>query len=92
MIDPSDENTGLPPLLPPDESDTLWSVLFTTGQADALSPGDGEPEGCLVLSVRGLANGPQGPEWAQCHIAFKHGTVTELLNQVESYLHSYPED
>jgi hypothetical protein len=83
----TDEQTGLPPLDEPTEADTLWAMVFGSGQADVLSPIDGSPRGCLVLSVRGL----NGPDWAQMHLAFPHGTISRLREHLDSYLAEYPE-
>jgi len=93
MIEPTDENTGLPPLDVPVEEDTIWALVFNSGQADVFSPIDGGPSGCMVLSVRGLIQGQQGvpSDWGQIHIAFPHGSVTRLRERIDDYLAQYPE-
>jgi hypothetical protein len=84
----TDEQTGLPPLDQPVEADTLWTMAFTSGQADVLSPVDSSPQGCFVLSVRGL----NGTDWGQVHIAVPHGAVTRLRAHLDRYLEHFPEE
>lgn len=93
MIEPTDLNTGLPPLDQPLEADTIWAMVFTSGQGDVLSPIDGGPSGCMVLSVRGLIGGTQGApsDWGQVHVAFPHGSVTRLRERIDDYLQMFPE-
>lgn len=87
-IDATDAGTGLPPLDQPDPADTLWAMVATSGQADVLSPIDGSPQGCCVLSVRGLNEG----EWVQMHLAIPHGAVTAIRNRLQDYLDLFPEE
>lgn len=87
-IDASDGATGLPPLDEPDPADTLWAMVLTTGQADVLSPVDSSPQGCCVLSVRGLHKG----SWAQMHLAIPHGSVTTIRDRLNDYLMLFPEE
>lgn len=84
----TDQQSGLPPLGEPVEQDTLWVMALGSGQADVLSPIDSSPQGCFVLSVRGLNQG----EWAQIHVAVPHGAVGLLRAHVASYLATYPEE
>jgi hypothetical protein len=86
-LDPSDEATGLPPLDQPDPEDTIWAMVFTSGQADVFSPLDGSPQGCFVLSVRGVHDGG----WAQMHLAVPHGAVTHMRDRFDEYLRMFPE-
>ena len=86
-LDPSDESTGLPPLDQPDPIDTLWTMVVTSGQADVLSPLDGSPQGCFVLSVRGVHEGG----WAQMHLAIPHGAVSAIRDRFNDYLTLFPE-
>jgi hypothetical protein len=94
VIEPTDANTGLPPLDEPVERDTIWAALMHSGQADVLSPVDGSPRGCMVLSVRGLVQGIQGApsDWGQIHIAIPHGSVGRLRAHIDAYLQQHPED
>jgi len=87
-LDASDEATGLPPLDDPDPMDTLWALVATTGQADVLSPLDRSPQGCCVLSVRGLNQGA----WSQMHLAIPHGAVTAVRDRLDDYLRMFPEE
>jgi len=86
-LDASDEATGLAPLDQPDADHALWAMVATTGQADVLSPIDSSPQGCCVLSVRGLNRG----EWAQIHITIPHGGVTAIRDHLNDYLAMFPE-
>lgn len=96
-MEPTDENTGLPPLDQPAEEDTIWAIVVGSGQADVLSPVDRGPSGSMVLSIRGLVNGrthdgrTAGPDWAQIHVAFPHGSITRLRERIDDYLAEFPE-
>lgn len=94
MIEPTDENTGLPPLDQPREDDAISVMVWNSTQADVFSPVDGSPRGSWVLSVRGLVTGTQGAklDWAQMHVVFPHGTLTRLRERIDDYLREFPEE
>lgn len=86
----SDEATGLPPLEPePDGGDTMWAMVLGYGEGLVRSPVDGHNSAVFVLSVRGVVNGPDGPddrpEWAQFHVAFPEDTIDGLERAIQDY-------
>lgn len=94
IVDTSDETTGLPPLEVPKEDRTLWAMVFTSCQADVLSPVDGSPRGVFVFSVRGLVNSEEGdyPYWTQMHLALPHGSMRAVRGLIDEYLELFPEE
>jgi hypothetical protein len=65
----SDEATGLPPLEELNDDETILVVAWASGSGVAQSPMAEETVPCRYLHLRGVAQGPDGPEWAQIHIA-----------------------